>query len=64
MFVNVLTIGFLGGKNMQFVTFANCHGVNTPTTVNSTCQSDITECGIEKRCKDLTVVNQLHIPLM
>ena len=64
MLVNVLIIGFLGGKNKQFVTLANCHGVNTPTTVNSTCQSDTTECEVEKRCKDLTLMNQLHIPLM
>ena len=64
MLVNVLTIGFLGEKNKQFVTFANCHDVNIPTTVNSTCQSDITECGVEKRCKDLALMNQLHIPLM
>ena len=64
MLVNVSTIGFLGEKNKQFVTFANCHDVNIPTTVNSTCQSDITECGVEKRCKDLALMNQLHIPLM
>lgn len=64
MLVNVLTIGFLGGRKTQYVTFANCHGVNTPTRANSTCQSDITECEAGKRCEDLTLVNQLHTPLM